>query len=185
MAALNDPRLYLAQSSLAPVRELHVNEWFTVKDRGGYFTVEYSCSQVIILPIVQNTGVVMVRPIRPVIADCPLELPAGGINPNETPIDAARRELNEETGIFVKDISRIKPINPISNAPNRDPKLMHIFQVEITSEEFLNRGKWDHEISGVECFSLSELKSLIVSGDIYISVPLAIIGRYLLSTQEI
>ncbi len=185
MPTINDTRLYSAQCNLEPVIELHANEWFTVKNRGGYFTTEYSHLQVIVLPIVQSMGVVMVRPIRPIIADCPLELPAGGVNINETPVDAARRELSEETGIFVDDITRFEPLTPISNSPNRDPKLLHIFQVEITSEEFLRRGKWDKEIAGVECFSLHELKSLITSGDIYVSVPVAIIGRYLLSTQVV
>ena len=76
-----------------------------VLNRGGYFTVEYNQPQVLILPIVENNSVVMVRVRRPVIADNTLELPAGGVQMDESPIEAACRELSEETGIKIHDLS--------------------------------------------------------------------------------
>ena len=76
---LDDPRLVKAQcSTLVPVETLHENPWFSVRNRKGYFTVEYNMPQVLILPIVDNKAVVMVRVDRPVVADVTLELPAGG-----------------------------------------------------------------------------------------------------------
>src|SRR5579872_6791272 len=41
---------------------------------------------------------IFVRQIRPAIDRKTLELPAGHVDPPESPLDAARRELQEETG---------------------------------------------------------------------------------------
>lgn len=184
MPDINDPRLLSPQCDLTPVKKLHENEWFSVYDRGSYFTTEYNNLQVMILPTVQKQSVVMIRAIRPVIADCPLELPSGGVDENETPIKGAQRELKEETGICIEEINRFKALNPISNMPNRNPRLLHVYQVDISETEFLNRDKPDHEISKVELFQLKEIKELIISGNIYISTPLAVVARYLLSIDD-
>ena len=183
MPDINDPRLYSVQCDLEPVHKIHENKWFSVYDRGSFITTEYPNSAVMILPTVMQNSIVMVRPFRPIVADCPLELPSGGIELREKPLDAAQRELLEESGINIKEKHRFIPLKPISNAPNRNPRLLHVFQVDMTEDEFLNRGDFDHEIFKVECFSFKEIKELIVAGDVYIGAPLAIIGRYLISLE--
>src|ERR1700758_361882 len=42
--------------------------------------------------------VLLVRQLRPAVGVTVLELPAGLIDPGESPIETARRELEEETG---------------------------------------------------------------------------------------
>ena len=178
---IDDPRLSAPQCPLlTPVSTVHINKWFVVRDRGGYFTVEYKQPQVIILPIIDNHSILMVRVKRPVIADNTLELPAGGAKKNEAPIDAAVREFAEETGIEIENKSRFIPEAPFSVSPNRVPTLIHIFQITLTQAEYDSRRSHDDEIVNVVCYRFEEMKKMLVQGKIYISVPAAIIGRYLL-----
>ena len=53
---------------------------------------------VVIVAVTRQRRILMVRQFRPAAAALTLELPAGHIDPGETPERAARRELLEETG---------------------------------------------------------------------------------------
>lgn len=181
-ATIDDPRLESPQCKyLAPVKTVHSNPWFTVRSRGGYFTVEHRGPQVIILPIIDDRYILMVRVKRPVIVDDPLELPAGSANKNEMPIQAAARELGEETGIKIHDLERFTLLPPLSNSPNRDPKLLHVFAIHISQKEYGKRACHDQEIQSVECLRIEEVVKKIVNGEIYVSVPIAVITTYVLS----
>lgn len=59
---------------------------------------------VIILAVNENDEVIFINQYRETIENVALELPAGMIDENEDPKDAARRELEEETGIKAKSI---------------------------------------------------------------------------------
>lgn len=168
--------------SLQPVTLLHENEWFVVRNRGGYFTAEGRAPQLAILPIVDGAFVVLVRVIRPVIEDATFELPAGGFDPgHETVFQGAARELAEETGIVVTDLDRFYPLPPLAVSPNRIPSLIYLVQVELTQEEFAARLPHDHEIHSVHCLSFKEVASMLVRGEIYVTMPVAVLGRYLLT----
>ena len=51
------------------------------------------------------TEVVLVRQFRPPLGCQTIELPAGLIDVGETPLEAAKRELKEETGYVAKNVS--------------------------------------------------------------------------------
>ena len=53
---------------------------------------------VIVLPVTVDDDVLFIRQYRYAVDERVIELPAGLIDPDETPEDAARRELEEETG---------------------------------------------------------------------------------------
>src|SRR2546421_10247890 len=115
-----DPRLTEIQcNGLAPVQTLHENEWFAIRNRGGYYTMEYHLPHVIVLPVVSPSSMVLIRVKRPVVNDDPWELPAGSVEEGESPQKGAARELGEETGIVIEDGSRFVPMPPLSVSPNR------------------------------------------------------------------
>jgi hypothetical protein len=58
----NGPRLTTRLCfSMDPVKAIHENQLFTVRNRDGFFTTEYLRPKVIILLIVYNRSVVMVK----------------------------------------------------------------------------------------------------------------------------
>ncbi|MBI3919617.1 MAG: NUDIX hydrolase [Betaproteobacteria bacterium] len=170
----------IACPGLTPVTTLHENEWFTVRDRGGYYTTEYHSSQVIVLPVVEDAGIVMIRAKRPVIGDTTLELPAGAIEDGELPVAGAAREFAEETGIAIPE-ARFRAMAPMSTSPNRVPKLVYVFRVDLSLQEFERRKPHDSEVESVHCVPLTQVVELITEGGIYVALPVAVIASYLLS----
>lgn len=170
-----------ACADLLPVATVHENPWFAVRDRAGYFTVEYWDSHVTVLPVIDDASVVMVRVKRPVLCDCPLEYPGGSGPPEEGPAAVAARELLEETGIAVADLARYVPMAPIAVSSTRMPRLAYVFRVDITRSEFERRRQHDDEIDEVVELDPDRLSGLLADGGIYVSMPLAITARFLAS----
>ena len=173
----------IACAGLSPSEPVHENAWFTVWRRGSYYTMEYRQPQVIVLPVVEGRGIVMVRVTRPVLGDATLELPAGGAEQDEDPALAAARELAEEAGIAVST-NRMVPMPPLAVSPNRMPKLVYVFRVDLKQQEFDNRTPHDDEIESVELVPLDRAAEMIATGKIYVAVPAAIIGAYLFSRRR-
>ena len=177
-----DPRLStLACPELVPVETLHENPWYSVRNRGGFFTVENRLRQVVVLPVVNQDSIAIVRVKRPVINDTPLELPAGAIEKDEDAATGAARELLEETGIKVTNLDRFISMAPISVSSTRNPNLSYIFKVDISEKEYVNRQPHDDEIYSVERFAINDLAKKMASGEIYVSLTLAVLGIFLAS----
>jgi len=177
-----DPRLSTpACPELVPVETLHENPWYSVRNRGGFFTVEYHLRQVVVFPVVNQNSIAMVRVKRPVINDTPLELPAGALEKNEDAATGATRELLEETGIKITNLDRFIPMAPISVSSTRYPNLSYIFKVDISEKEYVNRQPHDDEIYSVERFAINDLAKKMASGEIYVSLTLAVLGIFLAS----
>lgn len=167
--------------NLAQAQTVYENDWFTIKDRGGYFTVEDFVMHVVIMPVIDDEFVLMIRVKRPVLNDCPLEFPAGGFESGESPLEAARRELFEETGVHISNLRRFIPMPPISVSPNRIPRLAYVFRIDLTEEEYVSRLSFDHEVESIHRIHKSEVSKMMCDGSIYVSVPLALLGIFLAS----
>ena len=145
--------------------------------------MEYQRPQVVILPVLANHSIVMVKVKRPVIADNVLELPAGVADQDESPVEAAAREFHEETGVKIDHLDRFQMLPSIAISSNRYPILPWIYQIDILKQEFDTRDPHDDEIVSVECFTFEEVKAKIIQGEIYVSLPLAIVSRFLFSEK--
>jgi 8-oxo-dGTP pyrophosphatase MutT (NUDIX family) len=177
-----DPRLSkIACPGLLPIETLHENPWFSVRSRGGYFTLEYHLHQVTVLPVVNDDSVAMVRVKRPVIDDITLELPAGAIEKDEDPAFAALRELAEEAGIVISETSRCVAMPPIAVSSARMPKLSYVFRIDVSEQEFAERQSHDDEIFCVERIPVRRLSNMMMNGEVYVSTALAILGVFLCS----
>jgi ADP-ribose pyrophosphatase len=68
--------------------------------------------------------VLLVRQFRPAVGASVLELPAGIVDPGETPRECARRELEEETG-FTAD--SIEPLATFYSSPGFCSEVLFVF----------------------------------------------------------
>lgn len=78
----------------------------------------------VVLPITDKNEVVFERQLRESVGKVCLELPAGMVDPGENPLDTARRELEEETGIRAKSIEHMITIYPSTGYTSEK---VHIF----------------------------------------------------------
>ncbi|MGB9867053.1 MAG: NUDIX hydrolase [Bacillota bacterium] len=109
----------------------------------------------------EGDQVVLVKQYRyPVGAEL-LEIPAGKLEPGESPDECARRELREETGLLA---SRLEHLCSFHTSPGFSDEMLHLFWA---SE--LNRAWPDpdgDEQLVVERLTIAEAKRLIYAGEI-------------------
>ena len=65
-----------------------------------------------VLALTPENGVLIVRQYRPAVERYMFELPSGLVDPGETPEEAARRELLEETGFRAESLEALGPMFP-------------------------------------------------------------------------
>lgn len=97
-------------------RALLETKWFTVvaqAQAGGdpYYMLELP-DYVSVIAMTPAREILFVRQFRPVVRRETLELPAGHVERRESPEDAARRELLEETGYVARDLELLGSLTP-------------------------------------------------------------------------
>ena len=95
-------------------RLLHVFNDVIELPNGKKSTREYIKHQgaVAVVPVTDENEIIAVRQYRYPIDRITVEIPAGKLDKGEKPLDAAFRELSEETGITDADISYIGGLYP-------------------------------------------------------------------------
>jgi ADP-ribose pyrophosphatase len=81
------------------------------EERGGARVRKEVCvhpGAVVILPFLDDERILLIRNRRYTIGQILVELPAGGLERGEDPINAAGRELVEETGYLANRLQRLK-----------------------------------------------------------------------------
>jgi ADP-ribose pyrophosphatase len=80
---------------------------------------------VAVLPVHADGRVVLVRQYRYAVNQLVWELPAGRLDPGESPEDGARRELEEEVGLRP---DRLEPLLVFYTTPGFCDEVMHLFR---------------------------------------------------------
>lgn len=130
---------------------------------------------VAILPIIDKKEILLIHQYRNAIGQYIYEVPAGIIDPNETPIEAAQRELAEETSMIAK---KITPCGFIYTTPGISDERIWLFEAhELTpTDEF---EKEMGEIIEVETIKIDEIKNMILDGTICDAKTICLIYKYM------
>lgn len=83
-----------------------------------------------IIPVINKNEILLIRQFRHAVNKNLVEIPAGKIENNELPHEAAKRELAEETGYS----GILQPLTRCFLAPSYDTELMHFFVASNLSE---------------------------------------------------
>ncbi len=128
---------------------------------------------VVILPRLDDDHIVMIRNHRHAAGERLLELPAGTLEPGEPPIDAAARELEEETGYVA---GRIEPFLEFYTTPGICTELMRAFVATdlVKTQQRLEHGE---EIS-VETLEVDRVRGAVHDGTIRDGKSIATLGAY-------
>jgi ADP-ribose pyrophosphatase len=136
----------------------------TVEKASGTTTtrevVEHSnCVAVVVLDA--QGRILLVRQFRHAVDRFLLEIPAGGIDPAEEPVDAVRRELQEEIGYFPR---RIDKLGGFYSTPGYGTEYLHCFvATDLVPARLVAEDTDDIELVRV---SSDEIPRLIASGEI-------------------
>ena len=121
---------------------------------------------VVIVPLTEHNGILLVRQYRPAIGKWAWELPAGSLKPGEDVEHAARRECQEETGQVASHLQRLGSFFP---TPGYCDEQMTFFKAiglrapGVGDEEAQQDEDEDIE---VRPFARDQLQRMIASGEI-------------------
>ncbi|MEW6034494.1 MAG: NUDIX hydrolase [Chloroflexota bacterium] len=136
----------------------------TVRKAGGRITtreiVDHPDS-VAIVALDEGENALLVRQHRSAVSKELLEIPAGGMEPGETPDDCVRRELREETGYLPRNLLRL---GGFYSAPGFCTEYLHLYLATGLERSPLHASDTDE----IEVFRipLSDAARLISSGEI-------------------
>ena len=114
-----------------------------------------------IVPILEDGRIVMVRQYREAIDAFTLEIPAGGIDFNETMKQCAMRECEEETGY--KPLDAVHLLDFHATVAYCNEKIEIYFSKHLVpSKQHL----YENEYVNIELYTLDELVHMIYNGEI-------------------
>lgn len=116
---------------------------------------------VCVVPVTDEGEVIMVRQFRYAFNQVLLEVPAGKLEPNEDPLEAALRELEEESGVVA---SKVEHIGEIYTTVAIIDEKIHVYLA--TGLTYKNAHPDDEEFLEVEKIPLKTLVDMVMNGEI-------------------
>ena len=116
---------------------------------------------VCVIPVTKDMDVVTVKQYRYAFEQIMLEIPAGKLEPGENPLEAVKRELEEESGVVAGKIEYLGEI--FTTVAIFDEKI-HLYLA--TELEFKDAHPDDDEFLEVENIPLEKLYEMVMNGEI-------------------
>lgn len=120
---------------------------------------------VVLIPLRDQTHVVLIRQYRESIRRDIWELPAGSINPGETPEAAATSECEEETGLVPRRLDRLCGLYPTPGYCDEEMIFFLASDLGLPPADSPNKPDEDEDIH-VQIFTIVEAKAMVAGGDI-------------------
>ena len=120
-----------------------------------------------ILPVDADGSVTMVRQFRYAFGEEIWELPAGKLEADEDPFEAAKRELSEETGYEAEGWQHLLSI---ATTPGFSDEIIHLYKAW-GLRKFAQHTDED-EFIGVQAFTPAQLQEMVARGELYDSKSL-------------
>ena len=121
---------------------------------------------VVLIPVTDSGGIVLVCQYRHAIGRPVWELPAGSLKQGEDPRAAAERECHEEIGLIPSSLERLGAFFP---TPGYCDEEMHVYRATglraPTNEDPAARQDEDEDIEA-RAFSVDALRQMVRSGEI-------------------
>ena len=127
----------------------------------------------VILPITEDKQVILVHQYRPSLKNWLLELPAGTIENQESPLACAERELEEETGFSAKTFIELGQMTPMASFCDEVQYFFVAKQLSQTQRLSCD----DDEVIEINVCSVQELEEKIISGEITDSKTIACLSK--------
>ncbi|HOX60393.1 MAG TPA: NUDIX hydrolase [Candidatus Magasanikbacteria bacterium] len=122
----------------------------------------------LVIPVLSDGRIALVYQYRYLQDKKGYEFPRGAINPGESPNDAAKRELEEETGCMASDLIKVGTFVP---SPPSMKDIMHVFVAEA---DHTGSQKLDfNEYMEVVFRRPDEIDEMVRRGEIWDGVTLA------------
>jgi len=161
--------------------KIHHDRILTAENKETFYSYVDIKTGVCILPVknsetpTSEREVVIIKQYRHSLKKWEYELPAGMVDTEESPEEAARRELTEETGYEAGKLTSLGYFYPSAGSTNEK---IYLFLAEnLTRQE--QETDTGEEIETIN-ISLQKLKTMIVSNEFNHGAGLALICRYLL-----
>jgi len=130
---------------------------------------------VAVVPMDEQGNVLLVRQFRHAVGRFLLEIPAGGIDPGEQPVDSVRRELQEEIGYLPRKIDKL---GGFYSTPGYGTEYLHCFvATDLVPARLVAEDTDDIELVRV---STDDIPRLIASGEIRDAKSIAALLMFLL-----
>lgn len=134
-----------------------------------------------VLPIDQNGDVYLVKQYRYGLKDFSIEPPGGAIDPGETPLEAAKRELFEELGITS---NKWIPLGYACGLTSAMDHKEHLFLVEIDANDTLDIGTHEENLELIKV-PLKKAVEMVQKSEIVLALSTTLIYKaYYYLTHE-
>jgi 8-oxo-dGTP pyrophosphatase MutT (NUDIX family) len=147
----------------SPWLSLH-QDWVELPDGSvieGHHVVDYPRPAVAVVGVNEAGQIMMIDHYRFITGKRAWEIPGGGIDPDETPEVAARREMLEESGCTGGEYTYIGQVHPSNGSTNQ--LFMYYFATGIQQTHPIHD---TNEIIGTHWFTVAEVREMILRDEI-------------------